>query len=218
MTRTTTAGAWAAAALLLALTGCTGGGEPEATSEAVPQLSEDELSAVLTGIQFVPDQYDGTQEMLDSIYPGLTATDASCLAPFGLGWDEDETLDDSEVEFGTSNDRSMTSVVASTGDADVASSLVADAEDALERCADGSDLFALQGEPVQTTVEQTEPALTGTDDAVGWTVTGDVGGSPFTLVGITARVGGNVVALVGWDPATNESYVPQATQMFVDEL
>jgi hypothetical protein len=218
MTRTTTAAAALAAALLLALTGCTGGGEPAATTEAVPQLSEDELAAVLTGIQFVPDQYESTQEMLDSIYPGLTATDTSCLAPFGLGWDENETLDDSEVEYGTSNDRSMTSVVASTGDADVASSLVADAEDALERCADGSDLFAMQGEPVQTTVEQTEPALTGTDDAVGWTVTGDVGGSPFTLVGITARVGGNVVALVGWDPATNESYVPQATQMFVNEL
>ena len=35
---------------------------------------------------------------------------------------------------------------------------------------------------------------------------------------MTARVGGNVIALVGWDPATNESYVPAATQMFVDKL
>ena len=28
----------------------------------------------------------------------------------------------------------------------------------------------------------------------------------------------DVVALVGWDPSTNTSYVPQATQLFVDAL
>jgi hypothetical protein len=64
----------------------------------------------------------------------------------------------------------------------------------------------------------TDVALTGTDEAIGWDVTGTVGGQSFTLVGITARVGGNVLALVGWDPATNTANVPLAAQMFVDEL
>ena len=31
-------------------------------------------------------------------------------------------------------------------------------------------------------------------------------------------VSSDVVALVGWDPSTNTSYVPQATQLFVDAL
>ncbi|MWV47918.1 hypothetical protein GRS96_01355 [Rathayibacter sp. VKM Ac-2803] len=219
MTRTTTtrAGAALAGAMLLALTGCTAA-EPEPTSEALPQHTAAELTTIFDDIQFVPDQYASTAAMLESIYPGLTVSDASCLAPFGAGWDTDDTLGDSAVTYGTSTDRSMTSVVASTGDADTASALVGDAEDALERCADGSELFAMQGVPVQTTVEQTQPTLTGTDDALGWTVTGDVGGAPFTLVGITARVGGDVIALVGWDPSTNASYVPQATQLFVDAL
>ncbi|MCJ1697312.1 hypothetical protein MT349_16125 [Rathayibacter caricis] len=233
--RRTTAGIALAGALLLALTGCAGGGgtvgevstpkpiptlTPTAAAPAAPvataQLGEPELAAVFTGIQFVPDQYASIQEMLDSIYPGLTATDASCLSPFGLGWDT--ASPGSTVQYGTSNDRSMTSVVASAADPTAASALVADAKGALERCASGSTLFAMEGVPVQTTVAQTVPATTGTDESVGWTVTGAVGSSPFTLVGITARIGGNVVALVGWDPATNASYVPQATQIFVDAL
>lgn len=212
------AGIALAGALLLALTGCTAAAEPEPTAEALPQHTDAELATIFDDIQFVPAEFTSTEEMLGSVYPGLTATDASCLAPFGVGWDADDTLTDAGLAYGTSADRSMTSVVASTGDADTASALVASAEDALERCADGSELFALQGTPVQTTVEQTEPTITGTDEAVGWTVTGDVGGAPFTLVGITTRVGGDVVALVGWDPSTNTSYVPQATQLFVDAL
>jgi hypothetical protein len=88
----------------------------------------------------------------------------------------------------------------------------------LTRCAEGTGLFVKQGMEVQTTVAQGDVALTGTDEAIGWDVTGTVGGQSFTLVGITARVGGNVLALVGWDPATNTANVPLAAQMFVDEL
>ncbi|SMH50254.1 hypothetical protein SAMN06295885_3495 [Rathayibacter oskolensis] len=223
MTRTTAragvarAGTALVGTMLLALAGCTAA-EPEPTAAPLPQKSAEELTTVFDDIQFVPGEFDTTTEMLGSIYPGLTASDVSCLAPFGVGWDTDDTLADPVLEWGTSTDRSMTAVVASTGTADAASSLVAGAEDALESCADGSDLFEMQGVPVQTTVEQTEPELTGTDEALGWRVTGDVGGSPFTLAGITARAGGDVVAIVGWDPSTNESYVPQATQLFLDAL
>ena len=222
-----------AGALLITLAGCSSPAPevssapsssapaPEETPEAeasLPVLSDDELGAIFTDLQFVPDQFASTGELMDSIYPGLAASDLSCLAPFGVGWDSDTALVSASLEYGTSNDRSMTAVVASTGDADAASTLVSDAKDAIARCAEGADIFEMQGKTVSTTVEETTPTLTGTDEAIGWTVTGTVGGSPFTLVGLTARVGGNVVALVGWDPSTNETYVPLATQMFVDAL
>ena len=87
------------------------------------------------------------------------------------------------MEFGTSGDRSMTAVVASTGDSALASTLVADAADALVRCATGTDLFVMQGQPVQTEVEPFDTELTGADETVAFRVTGDVGGSAFTLVG-----------------------------------
>lgn len=76
--------------------------------------------------------------------------------------------------------------------------------------------LCLSSTPVQVHLERTERQLTGADQALGWTATGDVEGAPFALVGITARVGGSVIALVGWDPTTNATYVPAATQMFVD--
>jgi hypothetical protein len=224
--------------LLVALVGCSGGDEEPAaespaasstpsasstptapaTTDAAAPLTQEQLAGIFLDIQFVPTQYTDTTELLDSVYPGLTTSDLSCLAPFGVGWDADATLADAAVEFGTSNDRSMTAVVTSTGDESVATDLVAVSEDALTRCAEGTGLFVMQGMEVQTTVEQGDVAVTGTDEAIGWNVTGTVGGQSFTLVGTTARVGGNVIAVVGWDPSTNTSNVPLATQLFVDEL
>lgn len=218
-----------AGALLIALVGCstpetettvattTPTPDVSATSEAPTILTDAELTTIFTGVQFVPGEYASTGELIDSIYPGLTASDPSCLTPFGVGWDADPALSAASLEFGTSNDRSMTTVVSSTGDVDVASGLLTEANDALVRCA-GASIFTMQGQPVQTTVEQFTPTITGTDETLGWRVNGDVGGMAFTLVGLTARVGGNVVALVGWDPSTNEKNVPLATQMIVDEL
>lgn len=232
----TRVGVIAAAAIgLVALAGCASTDAPEpgastsasaapATTAATPTaeaetdsaaLSASDLEALFTGIQFQPGQYDSTAAMLESIYPGLTVSDESCLAPFGAGW---ESAGVGAVEFGTSNDRSMTAVVAATGDDAAATDLVAQAEDAIARCADGQELFAMQGAPITTAVEPFDLALAGADESRGWRVTGDVAGSPFSLVGATVRVGQNAVALVGWDPATNADYVPQATQMFVDRL
>jgi hypothetical protein len=232
-------GVGAAAILLLALTGCSGAGddtaaspsaaptltpevaetaEPTATATAAPQLADADLAVIFTELGFVPDEYDDTSAMIDSIYPGLVTSDATCLTPFGVGWESDAALAEAGSEFGTSGNRSMTAVISSTGDADVAAGLVADSVDALERCATGSSLFTMQGMAVETQVEQIETGITGTDEAVAFRVTGDVGGSPFSLVGMTARVGGNVLALVGWDPESSEQFVPQASQMFIDRL
>lgn len=244
--RTTTT-AVAAAALVLGLTGCsvgdTGGstapprsssgastpaptaaasgdtsGTPSAdgTTATTEAHTAEELSAVFRRIQFEPGEFDTTDAMLDSVYPGLTVSDASCLAPFGVGWDGDDTS--GPIAFGTSNDRSMTAVVASTGDVGAATDLVGDARDALTRCADGSELFTMDGQRVETTVAPMRSTLTGTDESLGWRIRGTVGGAPFTLVGLTGRVGGDVVALVGWDPASNTTNVPLASQMFVDDL
>ncbi|KSW19084.1 hypothetical protein [Cellulomonas sp. B6] len=191
---------------------------PSATEPAAPAvdaLSDEDLTALFTRIQFPPGRYAGTTEMVQSVYPGLTVSDPACLAPFGLGWETQ--AGDAAVVYGTSNDRSMTAVVVSAADPQVAQGLLTGADDALGTCADTASI-AMGGTPVQVRLERTEPELTGTDETLGWTATGDLGGAPFTLVGITARVGGSVVALVGWDPATSADYVPQATQMFVDGL
>lgn len=230
------AGALVAVLGLAALTGCSAASEnasdeastsgapttaaptpsaSDATAGADAALSAADLESLFTGIEFRPGEYDTTAAMLESIYPGLTVSDVACLAPFGAGW---ESGSGGAVEFGTSNDRSMTAVVASTPSADDAAELVSQAEDAIARCADGQELFAMQGAPVTTTVEPFELALTAGDEARGWRVTGDVGGSPFSLVGATVRVGQNALALVGWDPQTNADYVPMATQMFVDRI
>ncbi|PZE58433.1 hypothetical protein DEJ24_10165 [Curtobacterium sp. MCPF17_001] len=240
--RTTTMSV-AAAAVVMALTlaGCSGGDDSAGdagtrtstpvtsapAASATPTASSSsgtsaaahtdaELTSVFQRIQFKPAEFSSTDAMLDSVYPGLTVSDASCLAPFGVGWEKSD--DAGAVVFGTSNDLSMTAVVASTGDSAAATTLVGDARDALSRCADGTALFSMQGKPVETTVETTKPTLTGTDEALGWRVRGTVGGNPFTLVGLTARVDGDVVALVGWDQASNTTNVPLATQMFVDAL
>lgn len=216
--------------LVLALAGCASGGAGQAdtaptatptpessnTAKSLPRLTDADLAGVFTKLQFIPDQYADSGELLDSIYPGLTTSDPTCLTPFGVGWDS--MLPEATLEFGTSGDRSMTAVVGSVGDADLASDLVSESTDALARCAQGTGLFLMQGQAVQTQVEPFDAELTGADESVAFRVTGDVGGFAFALVGITARVGGNVVALVGWDPFTNESNVPTASQMFVDDL
>lgn len=194
------------------------GASPSATPEAAAQATQGELDELFTSIQFTAGEYATTADLLDSIYPGLTAEDLTCLAPFGAGWEEGAEQDATPIAFGTSIDRSMTAVLVSTGDEQTATDLVAQATDALDRCAESENLFALQGTPVSTQLSPADPQVTGTDQTIGWRVTGDVGGSPFALVGTTVRVGGDVLALVGWDPSTNEDYVPRATQLFVDGL
>ncbi len=213
---------------MLALAGCTAADpgaveptttqEPSPSPEAIAQASQAELDALFTSVQFVPGEYGTTGELLDSIYPGLTTDDVTCLAPFGAGWEQGAESADAPIAFGTSNDRSMTAVLVSTGDEATAGDLLAQATEALDRCAESENLFTLMGMPVSTQLSSADPEVSGTDETVGWRVTGEVGGAPFTLVGTTVRVGGDVLALVGWDPATNEANVPLATQAFVDGL
>ena len=217
-----------AGVLALALAGCAGGetsATPDAAASATPDasaaseadhLSAEELTALFDTLQFPPGEYDTSAELLSSIYPGLTVSDPSCLAPFGAGWESAVADDDTAAEMATSNDRSMTAVVVSSADPDQAATLFADAEDALATCADGSQSFELSGVPVDLQLETTPTTVTGTDEAVTWRATGEVAGSPFRLVGITAVSGGTAIALVGWDPATSADYVPAATQMFID--
>jgi hypothetical protein len=233
---TSIVGALGALSIAFALAGCSGtpAAEPsEAASEptvaatspapsatpspeAAASLTQAELSEAFTSIQFTPGQYENTDALLDSVYPGLTVSDASCLAPFGVGWADDIAAGAEASALGTSVDRSMTAVAISDPDEAIAEDALASAEEALERCSGDTVLFEMSGVPVEMQIERSEPDITGADDAFGWRATGDVGGNAFTLVGITAQVGGTALALVGWDPATNENYVPQATQMFVD--
>lgn len=190
---------------------------PTPTHEAAP-LSESALATVFTDVMFVPDEFETTADLLDSVYPGLTVSDRACLAPFGADWESAVSADGGSIEFGTSKDRSMTAALVSAADSATSTELLAQAEDALTRCATGDDLFALNGTPVTTTVEPIDLTLDEADESLEWQVSGDVGGAPFTLVGATVRVGDDVLAVVGWDPSTNSDYVPLAAQAFMDEL
>lgn len=229
--RSTLAGLALTGVLALALAGCSGEGtsaspdtaapatpDAPATSEAatVEHLSSEELTALFDKLQFPPGEYATSAELLSSIYPGLTVSDPSCLAPFGAGWESAATADDAAAEMATSNDRSMTAVVVSSADPEQARTLFADAEEALATCADGSQSFELSGFPIDLQLETIPTTVTDTDESVSWRATGEVAGAPFTLVGITAVHEGTAIALVGWDPATSADYVPAATQMFID--
>lgn len=189
---------------------------PKASTGPADALDAAGLADLFARIQFAPGQYATTTDLLESVYPGLAVSDPACLAPFGLGWEQDVAGGDAATEFATSTDRSMTAVVVSATDARIGQDLFTASEEAVAGCSDGSVLFSLSGTPVTVHLERTEPQLTGVDQVLGWTATGDVDGASFTLVGITARVGGSVIALVGWDPTTSATYVPVATQMFVD--
>lgn len=230
--RSTVVGLALTGVLGLALAGCAGGETPatpdagaSATSDAsttsetaatAEHLSSDELTALFDTLQFPPGEYATSAELLSSIYPGLTVSDPSCLAPFGAGWESAATADDAAAEMATSNDRSMTAVVVSSADPEQAQTLFADAEEALATCADGSQSFELSGLPIDLQLETIPASVTDTDESVSWRATGEVAGAPFTLVGITAVHEGTAIALVGWDPETSADYVPTATQMFID--
>ncbi len=112
----------------------------------------------------------------------------------------------------------MTAVVASTGDVEAATDLVDDARDALTRCADGSELFTMDGQRVETTVAPMRSTLTGTDESLGWRIRGTVGGAPFhpRRTDRARRWGRRRPRRLG--PASNTTNVPLASQMFVDDL
>jgi hypothetical protein len=151
------------------------------------------MAIVFDTIGFLPDVYSDSTAMLDSVSPGLTTSDASCLRSFGVGLESDPTLSKSVVEFGTDRDSSMSAVVVSTGDVAAATELMASTVETTNRCADGSEFFTVQGTPVNMNVDQREITLVGADDASLWFVEGTVGGTDFKLMGATARVGSDVL-------------------------
>ncbi len=191
---------------------------PVPTPSTAGALTEDEISTVMSSIDFEPDAFASTEEMFASVYPGVSASDAGCLLPFGVGWAEDAQLSSATTQWGPSTDRSMTAVVASAADENAAEDIADRIEDSVENCLESGATFELQGVAVDLDVDDFDLDINGADDDEGWKATGTLAGTNFTLIGSVARVGTNVVTIVGWDPQSNESFVPQATQMFVDAL
>lgn len=176
-----------------------------------------ELAAVLDSSGFDSDAYPTTQAMLDGIYAGTTAKD-DCLKPFGIGWEDDPALADAAQAFGPSIDKSMTVTIASTGDPDAAADLVASLSETVATCGAMPDAYTFSGMSVALTVEEYDAGVTGADEAAGWKAAATIAGHELTMLGTVTRVGGDVIALVGWNPATNTEYVPMATQALVDAL
>ncbi|MGB4135206.1 MAG: hypothetical protein WA971_01495, partial [Microbacterium sp.] len=162
------------------------------------------------------DEYDTTQAMFESVYPMVTVG-AACKALFGVGFETAPVLEGGTTEFGTSNDRSLTAVVASAADETAATSLYTMLEAAVAECVKDPKV-TFQGDPVEATVEQTASNATGVDAADGVRLTATISGVTTHVVGEFARTGNDVIAVVGWDPATNDANVPTATQMFVDRV
>src|SRR5699024_2682349 len=59
-----------------------------ATSSDATALDAAALSGLFERLQFPPGQYAATSDLVGSVYPGLAVSDAACLAPFGLGWED----------------------------------------------------------------------------------------------------------------------------------
>lgn len=189
---------------------------PTPSAQESPQLDRDQLAAIFTSVQFRPGAYGTTSELIDSIYPGLSSSDPTCLAPFGADW---ETLaEGATLEFGASNDRTLTAVAASTADATDAAEVLAEVSSTIDACAASGATFTVQGSPVQVQVERVEPSIGAADDSLGWRATGALGGSSFSIVGSAALVDSTVVAVVGWSAPSNETNTPLATQYLVDGL
>ena len=73
-----------------------------------PQIGAKTLNEIFTSTQFDPEAFDTTEAMLASIYPGVTASPA-CLAVIGVSTTIGTSPNSSaNVDFGPSNDRSMT--------------------------------------------------------------------------------------------------------------
>lgn len=192
--------------------------EPDPTPSGSPeQLSRAELADIFTGIQFVPGEYESAADLVDSVYPGLEARYDSCLLPFGIGWEKQSGLADAPTEFGPSNDRSMTAVVTSAGDDEAAAGLTRAIVKSVTHCGT-NEQYTLNGAPVKMSIEEIDTGLSGTSEDTGWQAEASIAGQEITLIGMTARVDGNVLAIIGWDPQSNTTNVPQAAQMFVDEL
>lgn len=191
---------------------------PTASASTGTPLSSDELSTLLESVDFAPTTFETQDEMFSSIYPGVSASDAACLLPFGVGWEADPELAAAQTAFGPSIDRSMTAVLASSASVDDAEDIADRLESAVEDCLESGATFSVQGVPIDFTADDFDLELNGDDDSEAWRATGTVAGTSLTLVGSVARKGTTVIAIVGWDPDTNEEYVPQATQLILDRL
>lgn len=67
-------------------------------------------------------------------------------------------------------------------------------------------------------MKRSEVTIAGADQSAAITLKGAMAGSPFSLVGSILRVGDYVLVVVGWESLTNAIYVPQAAQLFADNL
>lgn len=215
----------APAAMALLLAGCTTGADdsdatPDAQSSSAPtsdapsssapttsesvQIDTETLHELFTSSGFDPEAFDTPEEMVDSIYPGVSAA-PDCLAVFGIGAEDPEA----NIAFGPSIDRTLTAQVSSfAAPADAHYETMSDHADA---CV-GDPQLRFDGTSVDATVERQDID----DTSFELTVTATIQGSEVSVIANVEQVEQNVVSVVGWDPQTNEENVPAATSMLVE--
>lgn len=170
-----------------------------------------QLSSALEAGDFDPTRFPSTQDMLDSAYAGLEAKDPACMLPFGIGWGDDEQ---GSLAWGPSTEGSLTAVASSSADTAAATKLLSDIRAAVNTCASEPGQYTFHGMPIEMDVTPLTVDVTGADEVHAWTAKASIQGMTVPLTGAIARVGGDDVMVVGWDPKTAEKDVPQA----VDEV
>lgn len=179
---------------------------PEPTTEPAEALDKATLDGILTRIQFNPSAYETTAAMFAGVYPDVTAA-ADCLAVLGVG-----TVDNAATtSFGPSTDRTLTVLISSFGSG--ASAYFDGLSRSAQACA-AAPQIVFQGTPLDVDVTFTEISATAFEVALS----GTVGSNPISVIGQVEIAGEDVVALAGWDPATNRANVPLALGMFVDAV
>lgn len=209
----------AGTATVLALAACTSGtstqndgaagteaGAADSAESSSLQISTDTIRQIFSSSDFDPDAFDSPDEMVDSIYPGVSAS-PDCLAVLGIGAEDPGA----NIVFGPSIDRSLTAQISSFATpADDYYAMMSDHADAC--IADAQVTFS--GNPIDATVERREIH----DTAFELTLNAEISGSEVRVIANVEQLEENVVSVVGWDPSTNTANVPRATGMLIEKV
>lgn len=173
---------------------------------------------VLRAAGFTPQPFTTTEDLLSQTFPGLTATDPVCLQPFGSDWAADPSLAGSSMAWGATGDHGMAAAVTQTSSAELATTLLATMRAAVTTCAADGGAFSVHDVAVDITVAPIATGLDGIRDSAGWTATASVGGSDYTLVGMTARVDSGVAIVLSTSASTTSADVAAKLEQLTDQF
>lgn len=205
---------------LLALTGCSSAADapeqlgdstetpaPEAPAESsVTVPTTEQLEEIFTSTQFDPAEFESGEEMFAAIYPGISAS-AACLDVLGITAPKGAA----STAFSPSGDHTLTAQLSSFESG--AEDYFAQLGDSADRCI-ADPQVTYQGQPLDVTVERVDDG----ERAFRTILTGTMNGQEISVRGHALLNEQSVLTIAGWDPKTNETWVPSATAQFLEKL